>query len=131
MNQHHHDSRAARPRRMEAPAQPCGTNANDAAWADILRLAARVALGLEPGILLRLRALRPAELIFQGTSPGDLRIYLDADLRALPRPGTEYLLPAGPIAVPALTWADALVVASAEVPRPVPPRRHRKAGQKS
>lgn len=96
-----------------------------------LRLAARVALGLEPGILLRLRALRPAELIFQGTSAGDLRISMDADQRSLPRLGAEYLLPVEPFTVPAHAWADALLRQSVEVQRPAPPdapspRRRRK-----
>lgn len=104
---------------------------------DRLRLAARVALGLEPGIFLRLRTLRPAELIFQGASAGDVRISMDADLRAAPRLGAEYLLPADPFTVTARTWADALIHESSQIPHPAPPevpiprRRRRKASQES
>lgn len=95
---------------------------------DRLRLAARVALGLEPGILLRLRGMRPAELIFQGISPSDLRISLDVDLRGAPRVGAEWLLPVDPFTVSARVWADALLAAVAEVPRQATTRRRRKEG---
>lgn len=95
---------------------------------DRLRLAARVALGLEPGILLRLRGMRPAELIFQGTSPSNVRISLDVDLRGAPRLGAEYLLPVDPFTVSARAWADALLAAAAEIPRQATTRRRRKEG---
>jgi hypothetical protein len=95
---------------------------------DRLRLAARVALGLEPGILLRLRGMRPAELIFQGTSPSDVRLSLDVDMRGAPRLGAECLLPVDPFTVSAQVWADALLATAAEVPRQATTRRRRKEG---
>lgn len=86
-----------------------------------LELAARAALGLEPGLQLTIRPPSPAEEHFAGVA-GSVRLRIDVSTRGAPRPEVEQLVPEN--AFWAAGWRGALAKAAANQQPALPSPEH-------